>query len=442
MFSNIVNKKLFQNSTTTSFLRHYSTIKNTTTSPKGFKTGTYACGLKKSGALDICLIHSEKECNVAAVFTENKVKAAPVLLSKSLIEKHKNTGFQSLIINSGGANACTGPEGEKNAQTMSFLSSKLVNAKQQSLVMSTGIIGQQLDMKKVELGITKASENLKDDWLSAAKAIMTTDKVPKLVQKQIEIQGKQVNITGICKGAGMIHPNMATMLCTLCTDADISEEALKSALKHSIDYSFNSINVDGDMSTNDTVAVFSNGLAGNKRIDSTNSKEYLLLEKAMRECATELAQMIVRDAEGATKFISVVVRGAKTEKDGKIIANSIATSSLVKTAMYGEDANWGRVLAAVGYSGADGVVPSNISMWFASGYGDNIGIGQKNDPLIAMQFLKDGQPTPKDDEKAAKLLSNKDISIIVDLNNGNQNYTMWTCDLTVDYVKANSHYRT
>ncbi|EGC35379.1 amino-acid N-acetyltransferase [Dictyostelium purpureum] len=421
--------------------RYYSNISNTKNSPKGFKTGTFACGLKKSGALDICLVYSEKECNVAAVFTENKVKAAPVLLSKSLIDKFNNKGFQSLIINSGGANACTGPEGEKNANTMSTLSSNLVNAKQPSLVMSTGIIGQQLDMIKVQNGIKKAAENLKDDWLSAAKAIMTTDKVPKLVQKSVEINGKTVNVTGICKGAGMIHPNMATMLCCICTDADISEDALKSALKHSIDYSFNSINVDGDMSTNDTVAIFSNGVAGNQKLTDTKSTEFLNFQKCVRETATELAQMIVKDAEGATKFISIIVRGAADEASAKVVANSIATSSLVKTAIYGEDANWGRVLAAVGYSGAD-VTPSKISMWFSAGDGKNIGIGQKNDPQNSMQFLKDGQPTPKDEERAAKLLSNKDVGIIVDLNQGNTDYTMWTCDLTVEYVKANSHYRT
>jgi len=426
-----------------SFTRWYSTIKNTTQPPKGFKTGTYACGLKKSGNKDICVIYSEKECSVAAVFTENKVKAAPVLLSKSLIDKHHNTGFQSLIINSGGANACTGEEGDRNAATMSNLSSSLLKAKLPSLVMSTGIIGQQLDMTKVEKGIQMATSQLKDnDWVAAAEAIMTTDHVHKLVQKTIELSGgKQVNISGICKGAGMIHPNMATMLCTICTDADISAECLKPALKHAIQYSFNSISVDGDMSTNDTVAVFANGMAGNTKITDQKSSDFLLLQQALRETATELAQKIVRDAEGASKFISVVVLNAENEAAGKVVANSICTSSLVKTAIYGEDANWGRVLAAAGASGAN-IIPSKISMWFSHGDGKDIGIGKKNDPSISMQFLKDGQPTPKDEDRAAKLLSNKDIGIIVDLNQGSANYSMWTSDLTVEYVKANSHYRT
>ncbi|KYR00453.1 amino-acid N-acetyltransferase [Tieghemostelium lacteum] len=435
--TSILQNRLFSSN---NILKYYYS----TSIPKGFKTGTYACGLKKSGASDICVIFSEKECNASAVFTENKVRAAPVLLSKSLLEQFNCSGFQSMVINSGGANACTGEQGMKNAETMSNLSAKLLKSKQPSVVMSTGIIGQQLDMKKVEKGIEEAVKSLGNDWTLAAKAIMTTDKVHKLYQKSVKLSdGKEVNISGICKGAGMIHPNMATMLCIICTDADVAKEPLKQALKHSVHYSFNSINVDGDMSTNDTVCVYANGMAGNKQISSTSSEDFNRFQSALRETAEELSKMIVRDAEGATKFVSVVVRGANSESDAKVICNSIATSSLVKTAMYGEDGNWGRVLAAVGYSGIH-VVPNKISMWFSKGNGQNIGIGQKNDQDTCIQLLKDGQPIPlsSGDDKSAKLLSNKDIGIIVDLGLGQSTHTMWTCDLTVGYVEANSHYRT
>ncbi|GAM23482.1 hypothetical protein SAMD00019534_066570, partial [Acytostelium subglobosum LB1] len=410
--------------------------------PKGFKTGTSACGLKKSGNKDVCVIHSSTPCQVAAVFTENKVKAAPVVLSRQLLDSHHSKGFNSLVINSGGANACTGDQGMANAKTMSTLTSSLVKAPQPSLVMSTGIIGQQLDMTKVEKGIKEAVSNLNEaDWLSAARAIMTTDKVPKLAQANVKMSGTDVNIIGICKGAGMIHPNMATMLCAICLDANISEQCLKSLLKHSVQYSFNSINVDGDMSTNDTVAIFANGSANNKIVDDVNSQDYIALQAAVRDVATKLAQMIVRDAEGATKFVTINVQGADNEANGHIVANSIATSSLVKAAMYGGDANWGRVLAAVGYSGVN-VDPLKVSMWFAKGDGDNVGKGKKNDPETSMQFIEKGTPLPKNEDKAAELLSHNDISIIVDLSMGKSSYTMWTCDLTEEYVRANSHYRT
>ncbi|EFA86223.1 amino-acid N-acetyltransferase [Heterostelium album PN500] len=421
-----------------SILRNYSTDKF----PRGFKTGTAACGLKKTGNKDICIIHSSAPCNVAAVFTENKVKAAPVLLSKQLLETNNYKGFNSLVINSGGANACTGEQGLKNAKTMSNLTSSLLKAPQASLVMSTGIIGQQLDMSKVEKGIADAVTTLNEsDWISAARAIMTTDKVPKLAQKSVSLNGGEVHIVGICKGAGMIHPNMATMLCTVCTDASISEDCLRALLKHSVHYSFNSINVDGDMSTNDTVAIFANGSAGNKHITDTTSSDFLQLQEAVREVTTRLAQMIVRDAEGASKFVTIKIHGADTEQNGHIVANSISTSSLVKSALYGEDANWGRVLAAVGYSGVD-IDPLKVCMWFAKGDGKDVGLGKKNDPETSMQFLEKGTPLAKDENKAAQLLSNNDVAIVVELGMGKASSTMWTCDLTEEYVRANSHYRT
>eukprot|EP01133_Synstelium_polycarpum_P001015 gene1015-1154_t len=411
--------------------------------PKGFQTGTSACGLKKSGNADVCVIYSKQSCNVAAVFTENKVKAAPVLLSKSLLDKHSNTGFQSLVINSGGANACTGDQGMTNATTMSNLTTSILKVPQPSLVMSTGIIGQQLDMTKVESGIKDAITKLNDsDWVSAARAIMTTDSVPKISQRTITMaDGKEVTLIGICKGAGMIHPNMATMLCTVCSDASITEECLKSALKHSVHYSFNSINVDGDMSTNDTVAIFANGASGSKKITDASSSDFAKFQEASRAVMTDLAQMIVRDAEGASKFITINVLGADTEANGHIVADSISMSSLVKTAMYGGDCNWGRVLAAIGYSGVN-IDPLKVSMWFAKGDGKEVKVGMTACTETAMKFLENGTPLKKDEDKAAALLANTDISIIVDLGMGSATSTMWTCDLTEEYVRANSHYRT
>ncbi|EGG17297.1 amino-acid N-acetyltransferase [Cavenderia fasciculata] len=437
-------KYLISNPTTKTINYSFRYISSTVSKgPKGFKTGTTACGLKKNGNSDICVIYSESACNVAAVFTENKVKAAPVLLSKSLLDTYRNTGFQSLIINSGGANACTGDQGMTNAKTMSNLTSSTLKVKQPSFVMSTGIIGQQLDMNKVEKGIKEAITKLNpNDWLSAAKAIMTTDKVPKLSQKIIKLSdGKEANIVGICKGAGMIHPNMATMLCTVCTDAAVGEDVLNQILKHSVHYSFNSINVDGDMSTNDTVVLVSNGQADNKLINSNSSEDFNKLQEAIRSVMTELCQMIVRDAEGASKFVSINVVGADTEVNAKTIADTISRSSLVKTALYGADANWGRVLAAVGYSGVN-IDPLKVSMWFSIGDGKDIGIGKKNDQKVCMQFLENGQPLEKDEKRAAAILEHGDVSIIVDLGMGKQHATMWTCDLTEEYVRANSHYRT
>eukprot|EP01132_Coremiostelium_polycephalum_P009332 gene9332-11445_t len=414
------------------------------TRPKGFKTGTSACGLKTTGNKDICVIFSEKPCTFHAVFTTNQVKAAPVLVSHQHLNKLKGVGMQSCVINSGCANACTGDLGLENANKMSSLTTSLLNAKHPSFVMSTGIIGKHLQMEKVEKGIKTAVENMKEnDWLEAAKSIMTTDKVPKIYQKSIKIRGNDVSFVGICKGAGMIHPNMATMLSVICTDADISAQCINSALQHAVKYSFNSISVDGDMSTNDTVLVFANGMAGNSTISDTNTEDYLEFQKSLREVLTDLAQKIIRDAEGATKFITVRVVGAPSEDVAHKVANSISTSSLVKSAMYGKDANWGRVIAAVGYSpiGNTKLDTTKIDMYFANGNGLDL-----QDKKNCIKFVHQGAPTDANKDSNAQvaydLLSHRDIAIIVDLGIGQHTFTMWTSDLTEGYVAANSHYRT
>jgi len=385
------------------------------------------------------MIASDTPCNVAAMFTTNKVCAAPVLVCKEILKKYNNTG-QCVVINSGCANAVTGEEGMKNARTMSSLASKSLNLKQEALVMSTGVIGVQLDMAKIEKGVELASKDLQesdDAWHLASKGIMTTDMFPKIVSARFG-KTKPISIAGIAKGAGMIHPNMATMLSVLCTDAKISTSCLDKALKYAVERSFNSVTVDGDTSTNDTVAIFANGQAGNAEITDPNGQEYKEFQEELVQASIYLAKLLVRDGEGATKLVTIHIKGAASKESAKTVANSIAKSSLVKTAMYGQDANWGRVLAAVGYSGVD-VIPEKISLWFAKGEGDQP--FKETIPADAMPLLKNGTPLNFDEAQAKELLKNKDIAIFVDLGLGDFQTTMWTCDLTFDYIKINASYR-
>eukprot|EP01112_Ceratiomyxa_fruticulosa_P011068 TRINITY_DN2977_c0_g1_i1.p2 TRINITY_DN2977_c0_g1~~TRINITY_DN2977_c0_g1_i1.p2 ORF type:complete len:419 (+),score=93.06 TRINITY_DN2977_c0_g1_i1:165-1421(+) len=355
------------------FKRFFSTKMGDFKSPQGFRAGSVSCGIKKNGNLDMVLISSDRPCSVAGVFTTNKVQAAPVLVSRDLIKKYNGEGIQAVVINSGCANAVTGDKGLHNALSMSAFASNVLGVPKEALVMSTGVIGQHLDMAKVEMGITDAAKKLSGDkygWDLASRGIMTTDTVPKLSSSQVHLSdGKVITLTGISKGAGMIHPNMATMLSVICTDANISPKLLQQALSFSVNKSFNNIDIDGDTSTNDTLCVLANGASENTPINDPNSHDFQAFQNGLLNIAIDLAQKIVRDGEGATKFVSVVVRGAPNEKDGKTVARSIATSSLVKTALYGQDANWGRVLAAVGYSSVD-VDPSKISLWFTTGNGD------------------------------------------------------------------------
>lgn len=383
------------------------------TSVPGFKAAGVACGLKEVGEKDLALVYSEVPCRAAALFTTNKVKAAPVIWDQRILAENRDS-VRAVVINSGNANACTGQQGLVDAHRMGKLvADELGLAEREVMVMSTGIIGRLLDMAKVERGIKAAAARL-SPWRGhdAALAIMTTDTRPK----EIAVRVGQVTIGGMSKGAGMIHPNLATMLCLIATDAAVNAEFLQEALSRAGSHSFNMITVDGDTSTNDTVIAMANGLAGGCDLTS--------FQEALSFVATELAKMIVRDGEGATKFVTVSVRGAPSFEEAKRAAKAIANSTLVKTALYGEDANWGRVIAAVGASGVE-MDPAKAALWF----GD-------------LQLVKDGQPFEVDEKWAKAILSQDEIEINVDLGLGRAKATVWTCDLSHDYVTLNARYRT
>eukprot|EP01113_Clastostelium_recurvatum_P015898 TRINITY_DN1898_c0_g1_i3.p1 TRINITY_DN1898_c0_g1~~TRINITY_DN1898_c0_g1_i3.p1 ORF type:complete len:399 (-),score=106.41 TRINITY_DN1898_c0_g1_i3:64-1260(-) len=397
--------------------------------------------------MDMVMIASSLPCSVAAVFTKNKVCAAPVLVSRDLVDRNHGEGIRAVVINSGCANAVTGDQGLENARKMSSLASQAVGDDKGAFVMSTGVIGQHLDMSKISNGIQAVTKKMSEDnagWDLASLGIMTTDTVPKLSSVQIALEdGKTVTMTGVAKGAGMIHPNMATMLSVICTDAKVSPALLDKALKYVVNKSFNNIDIDGDTSTNDTLCVLANGAVGNKDIVDAKSADYAAFQDGLEKIAIDLAQKIVRDGEGATKFVSVVVRGASSEAEARTVANSISTSSLVKTALYGQDANWGRVLAAVGYSGVE-VDPLKISLWFSTGDGKSVQRGTENvdtDSNKIVHLLEKGQPIPADEALASKILKERDIAIVVDLGQGGHDVTMWTCDYSIDYVKINANYR-
>jgi len=395
--------------------------------PLGFKVWGIHCGIKKYKK-DLGLIYSEKKANASAVFTTNKVKAAPVLLSMKNI---KNNEIQAVIVNSGNANACTGVKGYSDAISMAEKTSEILNLKSEDVfVSSTGVIGVPLPIGKILNGIESFAKNTDlsdDDLLSFAEAIMTTDTFPKIYSTQVVIGGKKITLTGVAKGSGMIHPNMATMLSFILTDANISKSALNKALKHSVDESFNLITVDGDTSTNDTVLILANKQAKNEEI-TEDSHEYNLFQKALYEVVENLAKKIVMDGEGATKFFEVEVKSAKTKEDAKLISRSIAKSNLVKTAIHGEDANWGRVLAAAGYSGAN-FDPDKVDVWFQSCVGK-------------IKLSQDGHFIELNENKAKEILGEKELKIIVDLKDGKETAISWGCDLTSKYVEINGGYRT
>ncbi len=395
------------------------------TSVPGFRAAGVHCGLKAGDELDLALVVSEVPCQAAAVFTANRVQAAPVLWDKEVLAISPE-GVRAVAINSGCANACTGEQGLRDAQQMvRQVALALGTGPHGVLVMSTGVIGQRLDMEKIGAGIRAAVEALSTEGgHEVARAIMTTDTRPKEIAVQGEIAGRRVTIAGMCKGAGMIHPNMATLLGLILTDAAIAQPLLQRALRQAVEASFNRITVDGDMSTNDTVAVLASGLAGNREVKAENAPDYAEFLEGLTFVATELAKGVVRDGEGATKFIEVQVRGARTEAEARQAAMAVATSNLVKTAIYGKDANWGRVICAVGYSGVE-VDIERLSLWFDD-----------------LHLVKDGQPYNVDEERALEILSQDEVAITVDLGQGEAEATVWTCDLTHDYVTINAHYRT
>jgi glutamate N-acetyltransferase/amino-acid N-acetyltransferase len=403
-------------------------IKNgTVTDVKGFKAAGITAGLKKSGKKDLALIYSEYKAVSAAVFTKNLVKAAPIVVD---MENIKSENTQAIIVNSGNANACTGEAGYKNAKQMTEIVAEKLNLKpEEVLVESTGIIGVQMDMEKVKKGLEKITEELSEDGgHNAGEAIMTTDTFPKNIAVKVKIGETDVTIAGIAKGSGMIHPNMATMLAFLTTDVSIDKKLLQKGFSESTDDSYNMVSVDGDTSTNDMAGILANGAAGNKKITDENSEDYKIFKEALGFVNKELAKSIAKDGEGATKLIEVTAKNAKTMEDAKKVSKSVITSSLFKAAVFGSDANWGRILCAVGYSGAELIV-------------DKVEIFIKGENQI-IQVAKNGMGIDFCEEEVEKILKEEKVGVIVNLNDGEYDATAWGCDLTYDYVKINADYRT
>jgi len=408
------------------------------TYPKDFFVSGLHCGVKKNGKPDLAVVVSESLCNAAAVYTKNVFQAAPVTISRKTLGDRDGRGLRGIITNSGCANAVTGAGGLEDAKALGKTLDALMDGGKDelasTLVMSTGVIGQRLPIDNILKGIPKAYKARADNhdaWLDCAKAFCTTDTFPKLVSRTMNFPKRpEYRIAGITKGAGMIHPNMATLLGFLATDAPVSPQAMKSILKHAVDRSFNAISVDGDMSTNDTLAFLANGAAGGEEI-TEESSEYILLRDAVTEFAVDLAKLVVRDGEGATKFVTINVKDALTFEDAKKVASTIATSALVKTALYGQDANWGRILCATGYSGVP-VEPFKTNVSFVP-----------TDGSATLALLINGEPENVDEARASEILAMEDLEIEVSLGTGgNQTATYWTCDLSHEYVTINGDYRT
>ena len=396
-------------------------------SAKGFKAAGLHCGVKADSGdkKDLALVVSECMCSAAATFTTNKVKAAPVYLSMNNI---KNGQAKAVVCNSGNANACA-PNGEEHAAAMCRKTAEVLGVEENDvLVASTGVIGHEININAIVSGIPEAAEKLSaDGGEDASYAIMTTDLVNKQVCVEIELGGKKVTLGGMAKGSGMIHPNMGTMLCFITTDADVDKDVLSEILKESVRVTFNRISVDGDTSTNDTCIILANGLAGNPRI-SSEGKDYDVFKEAVEFVCRTLAVKIAKDGEGATKLITCTVKGADSEAKAEKLSMSVIKSPLVKTAMFGEDANWGRVLCAMGYSGED-FDPLKVTVGFSSKAG-------------SIDVCTAGKGLEFDEEKAAEILAEEEITIDITMQEGGFEVTAWGCDLTYDYVKINGDYRT
>jgi glutamate N-acetyltransferase/amino-acid N-acetyltransferase len=429
----------------TTNLNKYSIMKFTTkveakNLPKGFLATGVSANIKKTTVNDVSLIVSEvPTVAAAAVFTQNKFCAAPVLVCKEILKAHEHKGIRAIVVNSGRANAVTGEVGLKNAKTMASIADSELNITSStdvpsSLVMSTGVIGHHLPMDKIEKGIKAAVKLLKntpESWLACAEGFMTTDTQPKLVAQTFRLpSGGEYRLAGISKGAGMIHPNMATLLSAVATDVNVSPDCLNKALKYATERSFNAISVDGDTSTNDTCAVLANGQANNTSISEEGSADFKQFQSDLTDVMIQLAQKIVKDAEGATKFVQVKVKNAVNFSEAKTIASSIVTSSLVKTALYGNDANWGRIVCAIGYCGVDSVDPSKVSLTIFP-----------QDNSTPLELLKNGEPIEMDEERALAVMQQGEINIEVDLGLGSEEATMWTCDMSHEYVTINGSYR-
>jgi glutamate N-acetyltransferase/amino-acid N-acetyltransferase len=388
----------------------------------GFLFSGISAGIKKDGKRDLGLIYSEVPAQVAGLFTTNAVKAAPVQLDRERIKKGL---CQAVVVNSGNANACTGSQGLRDAKRVSSLVARQLGIDERRVfTSSTGVIGSPLPLKKIEEGIPKLVEQLSPEgWMSTVEAMMTTDTFPKVEVATGRIKGKQVTLCGMAKGAGMIRPNLATMLSFLVTNARIKAPFLQRMLEKAAETSFNRITIDGETSTNDTVLLLANGMAGHptlNRMDRDGEVFQSMLSKVCRS----LAESLVKDGEGATKFIEILIQGARNKEDAKRAAYAVAHSPLVKTAFFGEDANWGRILCALGYSGVQ-IDPNQIDLFF------------DKTPIV-----KKGMGVgSKLEEKAGQILKNKSFKVTIDLHQGKSEFSVLTTDFSLDYVKINASYR-
>ena len=392
---------------------------------RGVQLGFAKAHIRKPDRKDLLVIKLVEGSRVAGVFTKNRFCAAPVTLCQQFLEK-ENNAIRALLVNTGNANAGTGEQGMANAvQTCEALSGLLGLASSQVLPFSTGVILEPLPVERVIAGLPACIENLtEDNWLNAAEAIMTTDIVAKGISRKLNIGGKEITITGIAKGSGMIHPNMATMLGYVATDAAVSQAALDAIIHHAVNRSFNCITVDGDTSTNDSLIMMATNQATNIEIEE-DSADFFTLRDALTEVAVVLAQAIVRDGEGATKFMTVIVENGKTEEECRKVAYAIAHSPLIKTAFFASDPNLGRILAAIGYAGIDDLDVNKMKLYLG-------------DVLVAENG---GRALSYKEEQGAAIMKEPEITVRVDLARGETNVTIWTCDFSYDYVKINADYR-
>ena len=398
------------------------------TAAKGFEAAGVEAGIKYKNRMDMALVYSQVPCKAAGTFTTNVVKAAPVKWDYKVV--HESEYAQAVIINAGVANACTGAEGYGYCLDTAKAAAKTFGIPEESvLVASTGVIGMQLPMDKILAGVEKLAE-AKGDSLEhgtlASKAIMTTDTVNKEIAVEFEVGGKAATIGGMCKGSGMIHPNMCTMLGFVTTDVNISKELLLKALQENVNDTYNMVSVDGDTSTNDTVLLLANGLAGNAEITEEN-EDYKAFCEALNVVNTFLARKIAGDGEGATALFEVKVVNAASKEEAVTLSKSVVTSSLTKAAIYGHDANWGRILCALGYSGVQ-FDPEKVDLYFESAAGK-------------LKIIENGVSTGYSEEIATKILSEEEVTAIADMKMGDASATAWGCDLTYDYVKINADYR-
>ena len=394
----------------------------------GVTLGVAKAEIRKPNRSDLLVIRIDVGARAAGVFTRNRMCAAPVIVAREHLDALSPSGsVRALVVNTGFANAGTGAEGLRDARAVCAALGRLLSCESgQVLPFSTGVIMERLPVERIRLGLPRCLENLRaDNWLAAAEAIMTTDTLPKAVSKQVDLGGTRVTITGIAKGSGMIHPNMATMLGFVCTDANLSQALVKSAVEHAVERSFNCITVDGDTSTNDAFVLVATGKAPMQELQDAASAEFIAFRNALAQVATELAQAIVRDGEGATKFVTLRVGSGKTEGECRKVAYAIAHSPLVKTAFFASDPNLGRILCAIGYADVPDLDVETLDLFL-----DEVHVATRG-----------GRHADYREEDGQRVLAKPEFTVRVELNRGSAQATVWTCDLSHDYVKINAEYR-